>query len=192
MGSTGSLFSDESTEGEQLSEDQVFSILSNRRRRLALHTIRQVGATDLSSLAEQVAAWENDSTVEELTTDERKRVYTSLQQVHLPRMDEADVVAFDKDRGTVEATEAAEELDIYLEVVQGNDIPWHKYYVGFSAVGSSLLIALSLDVSPFTTLPDLAWMAFFVAALLVSAGAHTLMASKRRLEAETPPTWTDQ
>jgi hypothetical protein len=96
-------------------------------------------------------------------------------------MEEAGIVEFDNDRGVVTSTDKIEEFSIYLDVVNEKDIPWHGYYLGLGCIGASLLLALALDAAPFTQLPDLAWIAFLVVALLVSAIVHTYSARRRRL-----------
>ncbi len=108
-----------------LESGQIFDLLSNHRRRYAIHYCKREGEpVELGDLAEHVAAWELDKEVEELTSAERKRVYTSLQQTHLPTLAEAEMVEFD-DR-TIELTEKANELDVYLDVVPGDSIPWGR------------------------------------------------------------------
>ncbi|PHQ41532.1 hypothetical protein Z052_14255 [Halorubrum sp. C191] len=174
--------------GVELDEEVVFSVLSNRRRRFALHALCQRGdAADLGWLAKRVAAWEAGVSPAEVDSDTRKSCYVSLQQSHLPKMDEADIVSFDKRAGVVRPTPAAEELDIYFDVVTEPEIPWHGYYLGLAAVGGALLTALWTDAMLFSALPDLAWMAFLVAALVVSALAHTYFARRRRLGSDGPP-----
>lgn len=173
-----------------VSEETVFAILGNERRRLVLHALRQRAPdTDvgLGSLAEQVTAWENGITTAEVGADERKSVYTSLQQLHLPKMDEAGIVEFDERSGTVTVTPETREFTVYLEVVNEGDVPWHGYYLGLGVIGASLLVALAADAPPFTMLPDIAWVAFLVVALLVSALAHTYVARQRRIGHGDPP-----
>ena len=171
-----------------LTEQEVFSVLSNRRRRFALHALCQRDdAAELGWLARRVAAWEQGVSPAEVESDARKSCYVSLQQSHLPRMDEVGVVEFDKRAGTVHPTAAARELDIYLEVVPGREIPWHGYYLGLGAVSAALLAALWADAAPFTMLPDLAWIAFVVVALVVSAALHTYLARGRKLGGDGPP-----
>ena len=172
-----------------LSRDDAFEMLSNRRRRFIIHHLQHAeAATSLSDLAEQVAAWENDTTVGELASDERKTVYTSLQQFHLPKMDETGVVEFDDRAGEVELTDAAEELDIYLEVVDRYDIPWSFYYIGFSAIGTILVTLSWLDVAPFGAIPAAGWTVFLLAALLVSSLSHYVLTRRMRLgRGDTPP-----
>ncbi|RLM70545.1 hypothetical protein [Halorubrum sp. Atlit-26R] len=174
--------------GVELEEEVVFSVLSNRRRRFALHALCQRGdAADLGWLAKRVAAWEAGVSPAEVDSDTRKSCYVSLQQSHLPKMDKADIVSFDKRAGVVRPTPAAEELDIYFDVVTEPEIPWHGYYLGLAAVGAALLTALWTDAMLFSALPDLAWMAFLVAALVVSALAHTYFARRRKLGGDGPP-----
>ncbi len=175
----------------QLTEETVFAMLSNQRRRFVLHALehRPAGAeVPLGALAEKVTAWENGIEEVEVDSKARKSVYTSLQQLHLPKMDDAGILDFDDRAGTVTVTPETEDLTIYLEVVNGNEVPWHGYYLGLGAIGLSLLVALALDAGPFTALPDLAWVAFLVVALLVFASAHTLTARGRRLgDYDRPP-----
>jgi len=173
---------------QQLSRDDAFEMLSNRRRRYVLHYLQETGDTELSDLAEQVAAWENDSSVPELSASERKTVYTSLQQFHLPKMDDTGVVEFDRRDGAVELTEAASGLDIYLEVVDEYDIPWSVYYLGFSLVGLTMVGLSWLGVAPFAAIPYVGWTVFLLAALLVSSVSHFALSRRMRLgDGETPP-----
>lgn len=95
--------------------DVVFDLLKNRRRRLVLgYLVDGSEPCSLSDLAEYIAAVENEKTIEEISTSERKRVYVGLYQGHLPRLDDADVVHFDDDRGTVTIGENASQLLSYL------------------------------------------------------------------------------
>jgi len=179
--------------GVDLSEEVVFSVLSNRRRRFALHALCQRDdAAELGWLAKRVAAWENGVSVAEVGSDMRKSCYVSLQQSHLPQMDEAGIVTFDKRAGVVRPTPTARDLDIYFEVVTDPEIPWHGYYLGLGAVSVSLLVALWTDAVVFSLLPDLAWMSFVVAALLFSALAHAYLARNRKLGSDGPPPEVDR
>ena len=58
------------------SGERLYGLLADRRRRYALHYLRQRGEpVTLRELAEQVAAWENAKPIEALDSQERKRVY---------------------------------------------------------------------------------------------------------------------
>jgi hypothetical protein len=173
---------------ETLSRDEVFETLSNRRRRFVLHHLQDADeSAPLSEIAEQVAAWENDSTVDAVSSSERKTVYTSLQQFHLPKMDEIGVVSYDSREGTVALTEAATDLDIYLEVVDSYDIPWSFYYVGLSAIGSVMVALSAVGVEPFAAVPFSGWTVFVLTTLTVSAVAHYLRTRRMRLGSDSQP-----
>ena len=144
-------------------------------------------AVELGDVAEQVAAWEYGETVADVSYDERKRVYTALQQSHLPKMDDAGVVSFDKNRGVVEPTPALDDVRVYMDVVEGNEIPWSDYYLGLAGVAATLLGAVALNTWPFTLLPDLAWGVAAVAAFAVSAVVHRYYARRTALgRGDTP------
>jgi hypothetical protein len=172
-------------------------MLSNQRRRYVIHYMkRNLGPVRIRDLAQQIAAWENGLEVEELNYKQRKRVYTSLHQTHLPKLDDVGVVEYDRDRGTITLADGAAALDIYLDVVSENDIPWSDFYLGLSAVSFVLVVIAWLDVTIFNALPDLAYA---VAVVLLFSGtsiAHAyytrqtqvggteLPAEARRYEAE--------
>ncbi|WP_435359151.1 DUF7344 domain-containing protein [Haloarchaeobius sp. DFWS5] len=157
-----------------VSEDELFDVLANRRRRYAVHVLKREEhrSVDIGPMAEQIAAWENGIDLAEVGYTERKRVYTALQQQHLPTMHEAGVVDFDKDRGVVKSTPALEEVDLYLDVARGNEIPWNEYYLGLSALSLALVTVVGFGIPPFTMLSPLSWMVFVVIAFTCSAVAH--------------------
>jgi hypothetical protein len=99
----------------ELSLDVMFEVLKNERRRFVLrHFDENEGPVALGDLAEHVAARENDKPVRELSSGERKRVYVGLYQCHLPKMDDAGIVDFNRNRGRIELGPNADLLDEYL------------------------------------------------------------------------------
>ena len=109
---------------ETLSKDVLFDILKNERRRQTLEFLREEPTTTLSDLAEHVAALENDKPIRELTSSERKRVYVGLYQCHLPKMDDAGVIDYERSRGTIRLRDAASPCFVYLDIElngQSND-----------------------------------------------------------------------
>ncbi|WP_436903005.1 DUF7344 domain-containing protein [Halovenus halobia] len=185
------------TEGggaDTISHDECFELLSNHRRRFTLHYLRQAeNGTELGELAEQVAAWENEIPLEDISYDQRKRVYTSLQQVHLPRMDEIGVVDFDDRAGTVTMGPAADELDIYMEVVGGREIPWSSFYLGLGVVNLGLIGLVAAGLPGFAMFSGLATAVFVVTTFLVAALAHLYVTrTEMRLGSDGDPPELDQ
>lgn len=172
-----------------LSKSDVFDLLRNERRRYLLHYLMtHESPVELGDLATLIAAWENDTPVDAVSSQQRKRVYTTLQQTHLPRMDEAEIVEFDSNRGVVSRTEHTDKLNVYLEVVPGNEFPWREYYLALGAVCCGVVAALWVGVYPLTLVSNLGWLAIVATLLTVSAAAHIYHERTNRLGAsEIPP-----
>ena len=176
-----------STTDDSSRRGEIFDLLSNRRRRYAIHYCKRVGEpVQLGELAEQVAAWELDKEIQELSSAERKRVYTALQQTHLPTLERADVIEFENH--TIELTDEAAALEVYLDIVPPDSIPWGVYYLGLSILGFVVLAGVGLELVPTETIPALGWAGIVLSAVAVSAIAHVLTSRQYRLgEMERPP-----
>jgi hypothetical protein len=134
--------------------DQVFGILKNQRRRYVLQYLHDTdGQVTLSDVAEQIAAWENDKDIRQISSGERKRVYVGLYQCHLPKMDAVGVISFNKPRGTIDLGPNSEPLYRYLDTDdEADEPPWHRYSVALSLAGA-LVLGIALLLRPMTTLP---------------------------------------
>ena len=172
-----------------LSKDESFDLLSNHRRRYALYCLMQnEEELTLGELADMVAAWENGVDTDAVSYEERKRVYTSLQQVHLPRMDDLDVVEFDDSEGRVTRDDAAEHLEGYLEVVRDDDIPWSVLYLGLALVNFGLVSGAIAGLFPLTLVSPFGWAVFAVTTFLVTSLSHLyLTRAEMRLEGTELP-----
>jgi predicted transcriptional regulator len=165
-----------------ISQDEVFDLLASPRRRCVLHYLRQTeGTAELREMAAHVAAWEYGTDVESLTPDQRKRVYTSLQQTHLRKLEDAGVVEYDDEAAEVHPTPAADDVEVYLEVVPDRGFPWREYYLALGSVASALVIVGWADVGVFGLVPDIAFAGLVAATLLLSAVAHVGNERTRRL-----------
>lgn len=144
--------------------DEVFGILSNQRRRQVLDYMQTAEEpVTLSDLAEEIAAIENDKPVRQLSSQERKRAYVGLYQVHLPKMDGMDIVEFNKPRGLVKTGENTSIFDEYLDAEEDatGHRPWYAYYVGVSGLSLVLLILASW-LGSMTPLPLVRYALIFI------------------------------
>lgn len=173
----------------RISNDEIYDLLANQRRRFTVHLLkREEQSVNLGEMAEQIAAWENGVDATEITGNERKRVYTALQQSHLPKMDSAGVINFNKRRGVVEPTVELQNIDLYIDVVEGREIPWSDYYLGLSGVALALVAAVWIGAWPFTLLPPLTWTLAIVVAFVFSAIMHKYYTAEMKVgEPEEPP-----
>lgn len=100
-----------------ISKDVAFHLLQNSRRRAVLRYLieRDEDVISMREVSEQVAAWENDTTVAGLSSDARQRVYIALYQSHLPKLDENGVIEYDRDRGTLSPLPLLAVFEPYLD-----------------------------------------------------------------------------
>lgn len=162
----------------ELEKDLVFELLKNHRRRSVLKHLRDHGETALGDLAEAIAAEENDTTVAELSADERKRVYIGLYQTHLPKMDGAGVVNYDQNRGLVSSGPAIDQLLRYLGTgdpdAESGEAASAVTQLDLSALGEPValpgwglfatVLVVGLVTAAATALPNPAWAVVLVLA----------------------------
>ena len=166
-------------------KNTLFTVLSNHRRRYLLHACQQAnGEATLGDIAEQVAAWEYNKPIDELTSTERKRVYTSLQQHHLDKLLEAGLIEVERD--VIKTTEKGKSIRVYLDVVTEGTIPWSLYYLGLAVVGGFSLLIVYYDLLPEPI--SALWIgAAFVLLLGGSAVVHHMQIQDVLLEDTTGP-----
>lgn len=165
----------------ELSQDVVFDILSSPRRRYVLYYLRTTDEpVKLTNLAEQVAAWENETEPENITEQERKRVYVSLYQTHIPRLDEAGIIEYDKESGNIALAEDATNIDEYLGSEE-EPIPWQQVYLVLAGLSAVLLGLTAFDIAFFGAIPETVAAAVVIAAFVIAAVVHSVIhLSKRR------------
>jgi len=171
--------------------NEIFSLLSNQRRRYALYACdASEEPLSVSDLAEKVAAREYGKRREMLEYDERKRVYTAMTQTHLPAMEEAGVV--DYDGREVRLTDRAEEIEVYMDVVPSGSLPWSYYYLGLSLISALVLGGVRAGVYP-DFVPDLFWAGLVVVLFGVSSAYHAYRSREMRLSSVEEPyqAWED-
>ncbi|MFC7131995.1 MULTISPECIES: DUF7344 domain-containing protein [Salinibaculum] len=176
-------------EHSSLSTDTVFKTLGSRRRRYALHYLRQAEKPiSIRDLSEQLAAWEQGKERGAVTPKERKRLYTALHQTHLPKMDSLEVVDYDRDRGMVTLTEHIGQFDVYLDVVAKDDLPWSQFYLALGGVLTALVAVAILGVTPFDAVGGFGY-AIAVAGLFTAVATYHTVRDRRMLigTTELPP-----
>ncbi|MDX1746282.1 MAG: hypothetical protein R3324_10120, partial [Halobacteriales archaeon] len=182
-----------SQEGDSLSEDEIFNLLSSSRRRSVLRRLlREDEAVGLQQLADEIAAQENDKLVDELTDRERKRVYVSLYQTHVPAMADADVIDYEPESGSIVPRPKVTQLRGYLaprrtrsqppptrhESGAEVDLTWQLANAGLAVTGfAALVIAFT---SPTVDL------VVNVGAVALGAVAFALLAIRWTREGSSP------
>jgi hypothetical protein len=123
----------------------VFEILKNERRRTVLNYLAEhEEPVSLGDLAEFVAANENDTPIEQISSRERKCAYVGLYQCHLPKMDNMDIIEFNQNRGLVETGQNTDQLKQYMDWSDSPARPWPLYYGTVSIAGIAALSTVAL------------------------------------------------
>jgi len=126
---------------EDLSREDLFDILSSDRRRYLLYFLEaESGEAELRELARLVAAHESGITPQNVTQKGEKRVYISLYQSHLPKLEAAGIVEYDSDSKRLTSTERVERV---ANLFEDRSRPWRTYYLLLAAGG---VVLLSLDL----------------------------------------------
>lgn len=138
----------ERTVVEDLGKDTIFEMLKNRRRRDVLRYLREHdGKATLGDVAEFVAANENDIPESQLNSKQRKRVYVALYQCHLPMMDRAGVIDYNKARGTLVERPETDQLAEYLtDNVHGSE-RW-SHYLSVTGLGGLMYVFAAVLLGP--------------------------------------------
>ena len=189
MGSTTAPTTEPRSEIDDLSEDDVYEMLSNRRRRFVIHALKRAEEpVDVSELSTHVTAWERGVDPDAVKYEDRRNVYSTLQRIHLPKLEEKNVVRVDEEANLVEPTPTLDDLDVYIEVLRGREIPWSLYYFGLAVLAALVLFGVAIGVPGLAALDGTTAAVFVVTAFTVSALLHYHYGERARLgNLEEPP-----
>ncbi|WP_135303178.1 DUF7344 domain-containing protein [Haloarcula amylovorans] len=102
-----------------VSLDEVFDLLSEKRRRYALYYLRtQESPISVRELAEAVAEMESDADSPAVSETELGRYEIKLHHTDLPKADTAEFIEYDADAGVVRLTGEPPEFDVVLTVAE--------------------------------------------------------------------------
>ncbi|GGN88329.1 MULTISPECIES: DUF7344 domain-containing protein [Haloarcula] len=137
---------------QRISRDTVFEVLSNSRRRFILATLRQSESPmKVTRLARLIGAYEDDVPPSEISATEEKRVYVSLYQSHIPKLEATGFVEYDEEARSVAETDATGEIDRYLGSVPPA-VHWPRLNGIVSLVAGTAFLASAADVGVLTGL----------------------------------------
>jgi len=160
-------------EPADLTAYELFDVLSNRRRWYAVYFFQHyTTAVELGALATQIAAWENDVDRSEVSGTERKRVYTSLQQVHLPKMNDLGVLEFDKRSGQIKAAPFVTDIELDPGSSDERGPSLSRYYVALATAHGALVIMFLAEIWPLASVPMSVEIVAFVLSFALVTTVH--------------------
>jgi len=129
--------------------------------------LEQLGDADAPvtarELSEAIAAREAGS--DPPPRDVRRSVYISLQQTHLPKLDDLDVVDYDDATREVRPGDNAAEVGVYMEVVPRYGLSFAEFHAGLGALGALLVVAAAVGVPALSAVSPAAWAVAAFAAI---------------------------
>ena len=148
---------------EPLEESAVFHILGNDRRRAIVQLLAaEGGQIDVSDVATEIAATESDTTP--VPNNLYKSVYVSLQQTHLPQLEEDAVIEYDSDAKTIRPGRHFDEVHQYVDGHSDDHSRILHLHLGLCALGLVIIALVGLELPVLSSLdPVLSSVLMFLA-----------------------------
>ena len=176
-----------------LATDDIFHILQNEHRRRVLQYLADTeGPVHMPDIAEQIAAVEHDTTIHQLTSTQRQRVYIALYQAHLPKLADFGLITYNQSRGIVERTRAADQVMRYLDPEESADRSrtaeneWMSYYAGVTLLSLLLIGAVGAGFGPISLLSDIGLAALITLCYGAVTIGMAVNAFRERITSPTP------
>lgn len=94
---------------EVQSPDRIFALLTNQRRRYVVNVLsEQEPPITLYDLVISVSSLETETEPDNITAETIDEVATALNHVHLPKLDDANVISYNPETNTVTSVQTEE------------------------------------------------------------------------------------
>lgn len=169
----------DSLDPSDLESVEIHDVLSNERRQLILQFLQEAGGHSTArDLAERIAEIETGQSPPPKNI--RQSAYVALHQTHLPKLDELGIVEYDEDGKTVELTDRANQVRVYMETVPKYGLSWSEYYVVVAALGLLLIVAAEVGVPIIVDIGSLA-LAVGILLLIVASAIYQTLSQRSSL-----------
>jgi hypothetical protein len=170
---------DDSPTGDGLDEADIHDVLRNDRRRMVIELLGDAdGPVTARDLSETIAAREADE--DPPPRNVRQSVYISLQQTHIPKLEELGIVDYDENSKELRPAEHASDVGIYMEVVPKYGLSYSEFCGGLGVLGVLLVVGAETGVPVLSDVGAAVW-AVLVFAVLVSSAAYQTYAQRSSL-----------
>jgi hypothetical protein len=157
----------------EIGESDIHDVLRNDRRRMVIEALGSAeDPVTARELSEVIAARETGS--DPPPRDVRQSVYVSLQQTHLPKLDDLGVVEYDDASKEVWPGDNAADVGVYMEVVPKYGLSFGEYYGALAMLGALLVAASELGVPGVAALDAATWSVLAFGTIFASALYQTV------------------
>ncbi|WP_254524292.1 DUF7344 domain-containing protein [Natrinema caseinilyticum] len=153
---------------EPLEESEVFHILGNDRRRAIVQQLADEGGQiDVSDVASEIAATESDTTP--VPNNLYKSVYVSLQQTHLPQLQEDAVIEYDSDAKTIQPGRHFDDVLTYVDGHSDTHSRILQLHLGLCVLGLAVIALVGLGVPVISNINVVLWSVLVYLAVAASS-----------------------
>lgn len=97
--------------------DALFEVLSDTRRRFVIACLAEYDTPlALPDVADELAVWEHDARLPEISPEDVATIHADLYHVHVPKMVDAGVLEYNQERELVALAEPSDELVAHLDL----------------------------------------------------------------------------
>lgn len=144
---------------EDRSARQLYDIFRNVRRRYVLYYAKQVrGPISVNELVEKIASWEDPLDSEGCSRERRRSIYNSLQQTHLPKLEDVGLIEYNRNKKRVTLTAHAERVEFYPA---SNTAVWGTRYRLLCIFATVVVCIDILSLLPFMSFQNPVWFRGF-------------------------------
>ncbi|ARS90192.1 DUF7344 domain-containing protein [Natrarchaeobaculum aegyptiacum] len=158
----------QTSRSESLAESEVFHILGNDRRRAIVQLLAETaGQIDVSDVATEIAATEADGTP--VPNNLYKSVYVSLQQTHLPQLEEDAVIEYDSEAKTISPGPNFDDVLTYVDGQQDRRPLTLQFHLGLCVLGLALIAIAGLNLPGISSIDPVFWSVLVMLAVAASS-----------------------
>ncbi|WP_049925950.1 DUF7344 domain-containing protein [Halopiger goleimassiliensis] len=158
----------QTSRSDSLEESEVFHILGNDRRRAIVQLLaEESGQVDVSDVATEIASTESDTTP--VPNNLYKSVYVSLQQTHLPQLEEDAVIEYDSDAKTITPGPNFDDVLTYIDGHGQDRSTVLQLHFGLCLLALVVIALAGLDLPVLSSIDPQLWSVLVL--LLVAASS---------------------
>ena len=151
-----------------LAESEVFHILGNDRRRAIVQLLaHESGQVDVSDVATEIAETESDSTP--VPNNLYKSVYVSLQQTHLPQLEEDGVIEYDSEAKTIQPGPHFDDVLAYIDGHDDNPSGVLQFHLAACVLGLAVIALVGMDLPLLSSIDPVLWSVLVLLAVAASS-----------------------
>lgn len=186
IGATETPTVDNQSDSYPYTEKQLYDALWNIRRRYILYYTKHVDRpVSFKELVEQITIWESFGRSDADDRGKRKSVHNSLNQTHLPKLEQIGLINNDTESNKITVTDRAEHIELYPA---SEGYAW-EYGYNFLSISFLSLIGLDfLGVISFTNSISSTLLLVLTLLLITLTVGHTYdrLRRQRQLRTEGP------